>query len=305
MTTTATPTMEPLCDLRDLVGESPVWSVAEQALYWVDIEGRRIRRHDAARGRVSSWATAERVGCIALHAEGGLLAAMETGIFHVRPQAGGELESTPVAGADFPRPGMRYNDGRTDRTGRFWVTSMVRDMSLAAADGVLRRLDGRGLSEPLARGLVTGNGLAFSPDGGTMYLSDSHPTVRRIWAFDLDADGMPSGRRAFVDMNRHPGRPDGAAVDADACYWTCANDAGLVLRFMPDGRLDRTLRVPAAKPSMCAFGGPGLDLLFVTSIVPAAPAVGHDPALAGAVFVTRPGVRGLAEAPFDPSAHRP
>jgi sugar lactone lactonase YvrE len=293
--------VEALCPVRNQVGESPVWSVAEQALYWVDIEARRIHRFDWATGAEQSLGLAERIGCIALHADGGLLAAMETGLFHVHPDAGGRVACERVHGITFPRQGMRFNDGRTDRAGRFWVTSMVRDMSLAAADGALYRCDSRGLSAPLVTGLVTGNGLGFSPDGHTMYLSDSHPSVKRIWAFDLAADGTPSKRREFADMNRHSGRPDGAAVDAEGGYWSCANDAGLVHRFAPDGRLDRSLRVPVSKPSMCAFGGPALDQLFITSITSARPAQGFDAALDGAVLVARPGVRGLPERPFDPN----
>jgi len=294
--------MQALCDVRNQVGESPVWSVAEQCLYWVDIEGRRIHRFDWATRAQQSWPTAERVGCIALHADGGLLAAMETGLFHLH-LLGATPSAERLTTAVFPRAGMRYNDGRTDHAGRFWVTSMVRDMSLAAADGALFRFDARGLSAPLVEGLITGNGLAFSADGGTMFMSDSHPNVQRIWAFDLDADGVPSKRREFVDMNAHPGRPDGAALDADGGYWICANDAGLVLRFRPDGRLDRSLEVPVSKPSMCAFGGPELDQMFITSITPGRPADGFDAALDGAVFVTRPGVRGIAETPFNPRVH--
>ena len=99
-------------------------------------------------------------------------------------------------------------------------------------------------------------------------------------------------------MKLHPGRPDGAAVDAEGGYWICANDAGMVHRFMPDGHRERSIRLPAAKPSMCAFGGPALEHLFITSITPAAPVEGFDPALAGAVFVTQPGVRGIAESAF-------
>lgn len=292
--------MDTLCSVRNQVGESPVWSAAEQALYWVDIEARRIHRFDWTTCVEQSWSVAERVGCIVLHAAGGLLAAMETGLFHVRPMAQGELRVERLHTIHFPREGMRFNDGRTDRAGRFWVTSMVRDMSLVDPSGALQRYDSRGLSAPVVEGLVTGNGLGFSPDGGTMYLSDSHPSVQRIWAFDLDAGGTPSNRREFVDMNLHPGRPDGAAVDAEGSYWICANDAGLVHRFTPDGRLERSLRVPAAKPSMCAFGGPQLDHLFITSIAPAAPIEGFDAKLAGAVFVTRPGLRGIAETPFNP-----
>ena len=147
-------------------------------------------------------------------------------------------------------------------------------------------------------GLLTGNGLAFSPDGRVMYLSDSHPSVQKVWAFDFGEDGVPRNRRLFIDFAPLPGRPDGAAVDADGGYWICGNDAGLVHRFTPDGRLDRSIAVPAAKPSMCAFGGPRLDQLFVTSIAPAQPIAGFDPALAGAVFVLDPGCTGLAEPSF-------
>lgn len=300
--TSVGPGVDVLCAVRNQVGESPVWSVAEQALYWVDIEARRVFRCAWPQRQVQSWPTAERIGCIALHARGGLVAAMESGVFHLRPKADGAIDSTLLHGIRFPRPGMRFNDGRTDRAGRFWVTSMVRDMALADPSGALVRIDGRGLSAPLVDGLVTGNGLGFSPDGRTMYLSDSHPSVQRVWAFDLDAQGVPSQRREFIDMNRHPGRPDGAAVDRAGGYWICGNDAGLVHRFTPDGRLERSITVPAAKPSMCAFGGPDLDHLFITSITPAQPAAGFDAALAGAVFVVRPGFAGIAERPFDPDA---
>ena len=102
----------------------------------------------------------------------------------------------------------------------------------------------------------------------------------------------------FVDMNAYPGRPDGAAVDAEGGYWICANDAGQIHRFLPDGRLDRSLPLPVSKPSMCAFGGPGLEHLFVTSIPPAAPVDGFDAALDGAVLLLPPAGRGLAEVPF-------
>jgi len=148
----------------------------------------------------------------------------------------------------------------------------------------------------MLQGFITPNGLGFSPDGRTMYLSDSHPSVQMIWAFDYDtASATPSNRRVFVDMKALPGRPDGAAVDEDGCYWICANDAGLVHRFTPDGQLDRSLAVPVKKPAMCAFGGAGLDTLFVTSIRPDGIDLSDQP-LAGGLFALRPGVCGLAEA---------
>lgn len=249
-----------LCDARCQVGESPIWHAAEQALYWVDIEGRAVHRVDVE-GRHRHWSVAERIGCIAIHAGGGLLAAMETGLLWLTEQADGTLGAARLQAVAFPLPDMRFNDGRTDREGRFWVTSMVRTMATGSPAGALfRYAQGRFRASPVT-GLRTGNGLGFSPDGRVMYLSDSHPTVQKIWAFDLDSDGQPSRQRLFVDMLQHPGRPDGAAVDADGCYWICGNDAGLIHRFTPDGQLDRSLAVPAAKPAMCAFGGSRLDRL--------------------------------------------
>ena len=287
---------------RARVGESPLWCALEQVLWWVDIDGRALHRFDPATGVDAFWPTAERLGCVALHAQGGLLAAMETGLFHLRPQADGTLASALLAHADHPHPGMRFNDGRCDRQGHFWATSMVRDMALAVAAGGLYRFDARGLSAPLVQGLVTGNGLAFSPAGDVLYLSDSHPSVQQVWHYALHADGSLGPRHAFIDMRDHPGRPDGAAVDTDGCYWTCGNDAGVLLRFTPEGALDRVLKLPVSKPSMCTFGGAQLDELYITSITPAAPAAGFDPALDGALLMLRPGVRGIAEVAFTPDA---
>ena len=290
---------------RDRVGESPVWDVRSQALYWVDIEGRLVRRWDAARETLQSWSVPERVGCIALsaraHADGRgdeVIAAMETGVFAIGLLEGGEVRSERLASIDHPAPGMRFNDGRCDPTGRFWIGSMVMDMSLAAKQGALYCLDENGLSAPKAEGMITPNGLAFSPDGRTAYLSDSHPSVQRIWAFDFDsASASFANAREFVDMTPLPGRPDGAAMDAEGHYWICGNDAGKVHRFDPAGRLVASLEVPVAKPAMCAFGGADLDVLYVTSILPAT--VAQDaPGLNGAVFALKPGVRGLPEPVF-------
>jgi sugar lactone lactonase YvrE len=286
-----------LPDHRDQVGESPVWSPAEQALYWVDIEGRKLHRWTYADQQVQSWETSERPACIALHSAGGLIAGMDTGMFHLRPEASGALAATRLAAVDHPQPGMRFNDGRCDRQGRFWAGTMVRDMSLAQPAGGLYRMDSHALSAPQVSGLVTQNGLGFSPDGKTMYLSDSHPSVQQIWTLPLHDDGSLGERSLFVDMRDVPGRPDGGAVDADGCYWICGNDAGVVHRFTPDGRLDRSITVPTSKPSMCSFGGPGLDVLFITSIRPGQPQ-GDDVALGGAIFATRPGVAGLPETPY-------
>lgn len=284
-------------DTRCGTGESPLWSPAEQALYWVDIPARRLHRWDAVTGHSRHWQAPEMLACVARSADGlGFIAGLETGLFRLdTPADQNDLDATLIASVQHVRRGMRFNDGRCDRQGRFWAGTMVMDMSANLPLGQLYRHDpSRGLQAVL-RGLTVPNGLGFSPDGRTMYLSDSHPTVQAIWAFDYDMDtGMPHHRRLFVDMREHPGRPDGAAVDADGCYWICGNDAGLVHRFTPDGRLDRSLTVPVKKPAMCAFGGPALDTLYVTSIRPEGIDLSDQP-LAGGVFALRPGVTGLPE----------
>jgi sugar lactone lactonase YvrE len=281
---------------RDKVGECPVWDADAQALYWVDIEGRAIRRLDGASGQVQSWRTAERVGCIALTARNNsLLAAMESGVFELELQTAPEVRSRLIAPARHGRAGMRFNDGRCDAEGRFWVGSMVMDMGLAAPDGALHVLDRTGLSAPVVSGLVTPNGLAFSGDGRRAWLSDSHPSVQQIWTFSRDpATGALSERRPWVDMRGLPGRPDGAAVDAEDHYWICANDAGLVHRFSPAGELLQSIPVPVPKPSMCCFGGPGLRTLFVTSIQPG----GQQTALDGALLAIEVQVAGRPEPRF-------
>jgi sugar lactone lactonase YvrE len=288
---------------RDRVGESPVWDVRSQALYWVDIEGRLIRRWHPASETLQSWSVPERVGCIALSANAGgdgdeIIAAMETGVYAVSLLASSEVRLCRLAAIEHPAPGMRFNDGRCDAQGRFWIGTMVMDMSLASPLGALYCLDENGLSAPKIEELITPNGLGFSPDGRTAYLSDSHPSVQRVWAFDFDAQAATfANPREFVDMTPLPGRPDGAAVDAEGHYWICGNDAGRVHRFDPTGRLVASLEVPVAKPAMCAFGGAELDVLYVTSILPATVAA-DAPGLNGALFALKPGVRGLPEPVF-------
>ena len=291
---------ERVTDPIDQVGESPVWRAREEALYWVDIPARRIHRWNAVGGQRRSWKTPEPVACIAFAQSGRLIAGMETGVFSVELLEDGRVAAERLAAPRFAMPGMRFNDGRCDRQGRFWAGTMHTDMAAAHAVGALYRFTGdAGLSKPMAEGLLTQNGLAWSPEGDRMYLSDSHPKARVVWAYDYDRDsGTPSNRRVFVDMNRFAGRPDGAAVDVDGCYWTCANDGSALLRFTPEGSLDRSLELPVKKPSMCAFGGKRLDTLYVTTIRPARLEDLASQPHAGAVFALRPGVQGIAETPF-------
>ena len=287
---------ELVLDAKNGVGESPVWHSGEQALYWVDIVARKLCRWEAASSDVRFWDAPEMPACIApLGNAGGWIVGMETGVFALQPQVDGAVHSALLAPVTHALKGMRFNDGRCDRQGRFLAGTMLMNMAAAAPVGQVYRYEPSGALTSLVDGLITPNGMAFSPDGRTMYLSDSHPSVQLVWAFDYDtATGTPSNRRVFANMNLLPGRPDGAAVDGDGCYWICGNDAGLIHRFTPAGKLDRSLAVPVKKPAMCAFGGAGLDILFVTSIRPEGIDLSDQP-LAGGVFALRPGVRGLPE----------
>jgi sugar lactone lactonase YvrE len=292
---------ELILDARNATGECPVWNAREQALYWVDIPARRLSRWSAQDGKTSSWEAPQMLACVANCGDGTWLAGMEDGLYRVRPQDDGSLASALQIEVTHPHPNMRFNDGRCDRQGRFWAGTMFMDMGEASVVGALYRYEG-GQTAPLnahVTGMIVPNGLGFSPDGTLMYLSDSHPSVQKVWAFDYNIDtGTPHNRRLFVDMNQYPGRPDGAAVDADGCYWICGNDEGLIHRFTPAGKLDRSLTVPVKKPSMCAFGGRNLETLFVTSIRPGGDLT--DQPLAGGVFALQPGVQGLDEPLFRP-----
>jgi len=281
------------------LGESPVWNSTQNALYWVDILGKKIIRVEPEGGLRTEWASPERVACIAFGQAGRLLAGLESGLFAVTLPENGRVcevnhaQVRKLAAPDFPLPNMRFNDGRCDRQGRFLAGTMLQDVSAARAVGALYCLDGNGtLSKPVVDSLIVPNGLSWSPCGKTMYLADSHASRCVVWAFDYNIEtGEPSNRRVFVDFSSHAGRPDGAAIDVDGCYWICAFDAGRVLRFTPGGKLDREIIVPASRPTMCAFGGPDLGSLYVTSMRPEFGASEHD----GYVFVARPGVSGLPE----------
>jgi sugar lactone lactonase YvrE len=290
---------ELVLDARNGVGESPVWRAAEQALYWVDIPARKLCRLAIGGGELTQWQAPEMLGCIAPTTSGaGWLAGAESGVFLLDLRDGGALGFEPLAAVNHAALGMRFNDGRCDRQGRFLAGTMMMNMAPSPRNGCVYSYQNSSGLVKLLDGFITPNGMAFSPDGGTLYLSDSHPSVQSVWAFDYDINtGTPSNRRLFIDMNPLPGRPDGAAVDENGCYWICGNDAGLIHRFTPEGKLDRSLPVPVKKPAMCAFGGAGMDTLFVTSIRPEGVDLSDQP-LAGGVFALHPGVRGLPEPAF-------
>jgi len=240
----------------------------------------------------------EMVGSMAMCTNGEWIVAMETGIYRVQLQANGFATHEKLDHVEHPTQPMRFNDGRCDRQGRFLSGTMFNDTKAGKNVGSFYKFGNDNQLTRLMGDLIVPNGLAFSPDGCTMYLADTHTSRQSVWAFDYDvATGTPSNQRVFVDMQQHEGRPDGAAVDSDGCYWVCATDAGLVSRFTPQGKLDRSIAIPTAKPAMCAFGGDDFDTLFVTSLRRTNISAEEDP-YAGRVFALQPGVKGLPEPKF-------
>ena len=286
--------VECVLDVKAELGECPVWCVEERALYWIDIPAGRLNRFETSSGRNRVWTLPEPIGSFALCDDGAVLLALKSGLWRYDLVT---EQRVPLAHPEAHLPNNRLNDGRCDRQGRFWVGSMEDPVDPARPQGSLYCFTADRRCTPMVGGLFVANGLAFSPDGRILYHSDSFRAVRRIWAWDLDIDnGVIGNRRVFVDTEGMPGRPDGGAVDADGCYWMAGNDGWEIVRFTPQGRIDRRIALPVAKPSMLAFGGPRLDVIYVTSIRPREGL--EDQPLAGSLFAIEAGIKGLPEPRF-------
>ena len=242
----------------DILGECPLWNEREQSLYWVDIRRPAVRRLDHASGRIDTWMMPDLVGSIAFIAgEDQLLVALPDSIALFDP-ATGSLEPFVAA----PRvPGHRFNDGRVDPQGRFWAGTMHN--ITRAPEGVQYMIDGRQELLPMRTGICIPNSLAWSPDGRTMYFADSLRYT--IFEYDFDAQtGAMSNERPFAESTP-PAFADGSTVDAEGCLWNAEFNGGRIVRYTPDGRIERVIPVPAQRPTCCAFGGPSLDILYITT----------------------------------------
>ena len=272
------------------LGESPVWLAGENLLAFVDITGRRIHRFDPVAGSHRADDVDEDIGCLAPASGGGFIAGMRSGIWLL--DAAGQKVRELAANPEPPRTN-RFNDGKVDPNGRYFSGTV--DEAKAGGTAGFYRYDRRGLVK-LTNGLMTSNGAAFSPDGKTFYCSDTPWFV--IWRWDYDpATGVAENQREFVritptDTDR--GRPDGAAMDAEGCYWSAQYDGARLHRYDPDGRLMGQYPLPARKVTMPAFGGEGLKTLFVTT----AADEGRE---GGGLYAFEPGVAGLAIPAFDPA----
>lgn len=275
------------------LGEVPVWDVAEQALYWVDIEGRLLQRYTPSTGAVERWAMPERIACFALRESGGLIVAFASGIAFY------DLETREIdwiARPEADRPGNRFNEGKCDRRGRFWTGSM--DDGLTRRSGALYRVDPDRSVEMVLDGVGVSNSIVWSPDDRDFYFADTLEGV--IWRFDFDAEaGRISNRRAIVDLRGSGFGPDGSTVDAEGCLWNAQWGGWRVARYSPEGELLRSVPLPVQKPTNCIFGGPDLATLYVTSAVADldGAALAAQP-LAGGLFALDVGVAGLPETRF-------
>jgi sugar lactone lactonase YvrE len=272
---------------RSTLGECPVWDERASALYHVDIEAPALLRLDPAAGAERRWDLPARIGSFALDESGaGAVLALASGFARL-DFASGAL--TPIANPLAGTAEHRFNDGAADPAGRFWSGTM--HLSTRRPSGKVYCLDG-GEARAVFDGFFVPNGFAWSPDGARLYINDS-PRAMFVAEFDAAA-GRADAPYVFADVGAAPGFPDGMAVDAEGFLWNARWDGKGIARFAPDGRLDRFVPMPVSRPTSCAFGGPGLDRLFVTSaqIGLDAAALAREP-LAGGVFVLDPGVEGL------------
>jgi L-arabinonolactonase len=282
--------------VRNVLGEGILWDSRRQVLWWTDIQSRRLYRHDWRRVDTQVLDTPERVGSFGLVAGSDrLITAFESGVAMYDTHDGTVSWLTRHENRD---PAVRFNDGRVDRQGRFWTGTMVEgDQSTASA--CLYSVDSRSGTRCQLTGVRISNSLCMSPDGRQLYFADS-PT-RTIKVFELnEPEGTLGASRIFAQAPAGA-EPDGAAIDADGCLWSAQWGAGCVVRYTPDGRIDRTLRVPASQPSCVCFAGPDLDVLCVTTartgLSEAALLGEHN---AGDVFLYRVGVQGLPEEEYRP-----
>lgn len=260
----ATEHCQPVLDVRMQLGECPIWHPQENALYWIDIEGQAVHRFHSLRGEHCQWNLPSQPGCIAFHADGGLLVAMRSGIALLDTNDG---QLTKLLDPPYDPATTRFNDGRCDAAGRFWIGSIYepRDQPNAA----LYCFE-RGVLRDSGKRATVSNGLAFSLDGRTMYHSDTTSHQIRRYNFDVTS-GTLGGNGIFKQfptdrIASYGGRPDGGTVDSEGAYWCAMYEGGRLLRLSPDGKILREILLPVRCPTMMAFGDVDLRTLYVTTV---------------------------------------
>ena len=288
--------VELLVDSGTLLGECPVWDVKENVLYWIDIDGHKINCYDPSSCNNETRKLPFKAGSLAIRKQGGLLLAMSNGFYNYDFK--NEILESRECDPEPDRKDNRLNDGRCDPGGRFWVGSMNdlrRIKGQYEGNLYCYHPDGECVSQNLPVGVA--NGLAFSPDERYMFFAD---TMREtVWRFDYDKDqGEIWNQQVFLNLKNLSGKPDGACVDADGCYWLAHIYGWKVARYTPKGKLDREIQLPFPKPSMCAFGGSKLDTLYITSISTKDDKSNGENKYSGGLFAVNPGVSGIPEPNF-------
>lgn len=295
---TTSPQIECVVDIKARTGEGAFWDQERQCLWWVDIPAGAIYAFNPSNGTNKHYELDEPIGCLAPTIKGDLLLATKSGFWRFDPETG---EKTAIHDPEADQPSNRFNDGATDSKGRFWAGTMKDDGTPPAAVGAFYRLDPDLTSSKWVGDIFTTNGLAFSPDGKTLYCSDSNPSVQTVWAADYDPDsGQPGDRRVFFDSRAVDGRPDGGTVDADGCYWMAGVSGWQLVRLTPGGEIDRIINLPVERPSKPMFGDKNLDVLFVTSIGTGLTTgtEAKQPHAGGLFAITGLGVTGVPQMPF-------
>ncbi|MEO3997445.1 SMP-30/gluconolactonase/LRE family protein [Mesorhizobium sp. CAU 1732] len=277
----------------DQLGETPLWCARTQRLWWIDIEQPKLQSFDPATGgHTAQPLDGTFAGTLALTESGRHLLARDLELYSFDTSGGAKAPLVSV------EPGFdnRLNDGRVDARGRFWVGTM--DNQLHRPNGGLYRIDPDGTATRFADDVIVANGIAFSPDGKTLYFTDTRRY--QSFAFDLDLDdGVVTRRRLLADYSSTGDRPDGACVDVDGCLWAAFFAGGRIVRYAPDGRIDRSIALPVTNPTCLCFGGAGLKTLYVTSATKflSAEQRAAEP-LAGALFAIEGAGQGLPEHRF-------
>jgi sugar lactone lactonase YvrE len=274
-------------DAGATLGEGPVWDATAEELLWVDCAEGTVHRLDPRTGTDRAVDVGQRVGSVALRRQRGLVMAAGDGFCFLDESTAGVEPVAAVRPAPAP---YLMNDGACDVTGRFWAGTASRDERPTAG---LYRLDaGRAVTRAVS-GIQMSNGLGWSPDNTRMYYVDSRAEGLDVFDFSAD-DGTLGQRRRLVDIDANEGIPDGLAVDSQGCIWLALWGPGRIHRYTPRGELDRVVAVPANRTTSCAFGGPDLDVLFITSAsVGLSPGQRRQQPHAGAVFALDLGIEGV------------
>lgn len=288
------------------LGEGPVWDDENGLLYWVDGTGRRVGkpaiwRMDPRSGKVDNWSLDHDVGAMALRKNGGAVLALDDG-FYFFDFATGQLELIELVDAEQPR--TRLNDGKCDRRGRFFAGGMDDKEELKICG--LWRLDSDLTVTKVDEGIICSNGPCFAPDDKTFYFADSFQ--HEFWAYDYDiATGTLSNKRLFAKFGEDGGIADGSTVDAEGCMWSAQLVTGDLVRYAPDGTIERRIGMPVRNITSVMFGGDKLDEIYVTSMARVKHPAVHDlfrkeikpQFLAGGLFrITGLGIRGVREPRF-------